>query len=77
MIYNFKLNGILKLFVEGTPSLAEPATIHAVINEVASLCHLPTNAEIDLEANPTSAGRSVLKYNKPTSYYLHLLFIIH
>ena len=49
------------LLVEGTPSLAEPATIHAVIDEVAKLCHLPANAEIDLEANPTSAGESALK----------------
>lgn len=47
--------------VEGTPSLAEPATIHAVVNEVAKLCHLPAHAEIDLEANPSSARQSVLR----------------
>ena len=46
---------------EGTPSLAEPATIQAVINEVAKLCYLPANAEIDLEANPSSARRSILR----------------
>lgn len=48
-------------FGGGTPSLAEPATIQAVIDEVAKLCHLPANAEIDLEANPSSAGQSVLR----------------
>ncbi|XP_065898861.1 radical S-adenosyl methionine domain-containing protein 1, mitochondrial-like isoform X2 [Dysidea avara] len=48
-------------FGGGTPSLAAPSTIHAVINEVAKLCHLPTSAEINLEANPTSSGQSVLK----------------
>ena len=46
---------------EGTPSLAKPATIEAVIDEVAKLCHLPTNAEIDLEANPSSASESILR----------------
>ena len=45
---------------EGTPSLAEPATIQAVIDEVARLCHLPASAEIDLEANPSSAGKSII-----------------
>ena len=58
MIYNLYC---LNLLAQGTPSLAEPATIHAVINEVAKLCHLPANAEIDLEANPSSAGQSVLR----------------
>jgi len=56
-----KMKQHLILLAEGTPSLAEPATIHAVINEVAKLCRLPANAEIDLEANPTSAGQSVLR----------------
>ena len=46
---------------EGTPSLAKPATIQAVIDKVAKLCHLPTNAEIDLEANPSSASQPILK----------------
>ena len=46
---------------EGTPSLAKPATIQAVIDEVAKLCHLPASAEMDLEANPSSASQAILK----------------
>ena len=38
------------MLAHGTPSLAEPATIHAVINEVTKVYYLPANAEIDLEA---------------------------
>ncbi|WP_112320864.1 radical SAM family heme chaperone HemW [Oceanibium sediminis] len=46
-------------FGGGTPSLMAPATVAAVIDRVAALWHLPGDAEISLEANPTSveAGR--------------------
>ena len=38
------------MLAQGTPSLAEPATIHAVINEVTKVYYFRANAEIDLEA---------------------------
>ncbi len=46
-------------FGGGTPSLAEPATVGAVIEAVDRLWGLAPGAEITLEANPTSveAGR--------------------
>lgn len=45
----------------GTPSLAEPATVEAVINAVATHVTLDPNAEINLEANPTSAEMKKLR----------------
>ncbi len=46
-------------FGGGTPSLMEPETVRAVIDRAAGLWSLGSNAEITLEANPTSvdAGR--------------------
>ena len=46
-------------FGGGTPSLMQPATVAALIDEVASLWTVATDAEITLEANPGSveAGR--------------------
>ncbi|WP_068084593.1 radical SAM family heme chaperone HemW [Polycladidibacter stylochi] len=41
-------------FGGGTPSLMEPQTVAAVIDEIASLWNLPASAEISMEANPTS-----------------------
>ena len=41
------------LFV-GTPSLMKPSTVESVIDAVASCVHLSSDAEINLEANPTS-----------------------
>jgi oxygen-independent coproporphyrinogen-3 oxidase len=41
-------------FGGGTPSLMEPATVAAVIDEIAALWGLPQGTEITLEANPTS-----------------------
>lgn len=41
-------------FGGGTPSLMEPKTVEAVLNEIARLWHLPDTAEISMEANPTS-----------------------
>ncbi|NWH67621.1 RSAD1 protein, partial [Geococcyx californianus] len=42
-------------FGGGTPSLASPGTIAAVLEAVAGAAHLPTDAEVTLEANPSSA----------------------
>ncbi|NXD76779.1 RSAD1 protein, partial [Halcyon senegalensis] len=47
-------------FGGGTPSLASPATIAAVLDAVASAAHLPASAEVTLEANPSSASTSRL-----------------
>jgi oxygen-independent coproporphyrinogen-3 oxidase len=46
-------------FGGGTPSLMEPATVAALIEDARALFTLAPNAEITLEANPTSveAGR--------------------
>uniref|UniRef100_A0A8B9N9W8 Radical SAM core domain-containing protein n=1 Tax=Accipiter nisus TaxID=211598 RepID=A0A8B9N9W8_9AVES len=43
-------------FGGGTPSLASPRTIAAVLEAVAGAAHLPAGAEVTLEANPSSAG---------------------
>lgn len=48
-------------FGGGTPSLMEPATVAAVIDEVARLWGLPQGAEITLEANPTSVETGKLQ----------------
>jgi putative oxygen-independent coproporphyrinogen III oxidase len=41
-------------FGGGTPSLMQPATIAAVLDSIAQHWHVAPNAEITLEANPTS-----------------------
>jgi oxygen-independent coproporphyrinogen-3 oxidase len=41
-------------FGGGTPSLMEPATVGAVLNEIDRLWGLSAQAEVTLEANPTS-----------------------
>lgn len=48
-------------FGGGTPSLASPSTIGAVLEEISKYAHLPDDAEISLEANPTSSGKSKLQ----------------
>ncbi|PFX29534.1 Radical S-adenosyl methionine domain-containing protein 1, mitochondrial [Stylophora pistillata] len=54
-----KLSGVKKItsvyFGGGTPSLAEPLTISSVLEAVSTICYLPSEAEVTLEANPTSA----------------------
>ncbi|ABS65180.1 putative oxygen-independent coproporphyrinogen III oxidase [Parvibaculum lavamentivorans DS-1] len=41
-------------FGGGTPSLTEPATVEAVLTQIAALWTVEQGAEITLEANPTS-----------------------
>lgn len=48
-------------FGGGTPSLMEPSTAAAVINEVHNLWGLPQGTEITLEANPTSVETDKMK----------------
>lgn len=43
-------------FGGGTPSLASPRIIAAVLEAVARAAHLPAGTEVTLEANPSSAG---------------------
>lgn len=43
-------------FGGGTPSLASPHTVAAVLEAVAQEVHLPADSEVTLEANPTSAA---------------------
>ncbi|NXF19972.1 RSAD1 protein, partial [Rhodinocichla rosea] len=47
-------------FGGGTPSLASPGTVAAVLEAVAGAAHLPAGAEVTLEANPSSTGASAL-----------------
>lgn len=47
-------------FGGGTPSLASPHTVAAVLEAVAQEAHLPADSEVTLEANPTSAPGSRL-----------------
>lgn len=47
-------------FGGGTPSLASPHTVAAVLEAVAQATHLPADSEVTLEANPTSAPSSRL-----------------
>ncbi|CAI9569678.1 unnamed protein product [Staurois parvus] len=48
-------------FGGGTPSLASPHTIAAVLEVISKHAYLPHNAEITLEANPTSSKRRKLQ----------------
>jgi oxygen-independent coproporphyrinogen-3 oxidase len=45
----------------GTPSLMEPSTVGALLNTVASLWTIEDNAEITLEANPSSVEAARFK----------------
>lgn len=47
-------------FGGGTPSLASPGTVAAVLEAVAVAAHLPAGAEVTLEANPSSTSTSRL-----------------
>ncbi|XP_026063284.1 radical S-adenosyl methionine domain-containing protein 1, mitochondrial [Carassius auratus] len=48
-------------FGGGTPSLAQPSTIAAVLETVSEHARLSDEAEVTLEVNPTPAGRACLK----------------
>ncbi|HEY4547371.1 MAG TPA: radical SAM family heme chaperone HemW [Pedomonas sp.] len=48
-------------FGGGTPSLMEPATVAAIIDEVARLWPMTSNVEITLEANPGSVEAAKFK----------------
>lgn len=41
-------------FGGGTPSLMEPQTVSTILDEIGSVWSIATNAEISMEANPTS-----------------------
>ncbi|XP_059734229.1 radical S-adenosyl methionine domain-containing protein 1, mitochondrial isoform X1 [Bos taurus] len=59
-----RLSGVQRVesvfFGGGTPSLASPHTVAAVLEAVAQAAHLPADSEVTLEANPTSASGSRL-----------------
>ncbi|XP_076609746.1 radical S-adenosyl methionine domain-containing protein 1, mitochondrial [Chaetodon auriga] len=48
-------------FGGGTPSLAHPSTIAAVLESVSRQANLSDKAEVTLEVNPTPAGKSKLE----------------
>uniref|UniRef100_A0A8C0LTT4 Radical S-adenosyl methionine domain-containing protein n=1 Tax=Canis lupus familiaris TaxID=9615 RepID=A0A8C0LTT4_CANLF len=59
-----RLSGVRRVesvfFGGGTPSLASPSTVAAVLEAVDQAAHLPADSEVTLEANPTSAPSSRL-----------------
>ncbi|XP_078345947.1 radical S-adenosyl methionine domain-containing protein 1, mitochondrial-like isoform X2 [Oculina patagonica] len=61
-----RLSGVKRIssvyFGGGTPSLAEPLTISSVLETAARICHLSTEAEVTLEANPTSVETDNLRH---------------
>lgn len=48
-------------FGGGTPSLAHPSTIAAILETVSRQVNLSDEAEVTLEVNPTPAGKSKLE----------------
>lgn len=48
-------------FGGGTPSLADPSTISAVLETVSKQASLSDQAEVTLEVNPTPAGKMKLE----------------
>lgn len=48
-------------FGGGTPSLAPPSTIAAVLETISQNADIPENAEVTLEVNPTPVGMSKLE----------------
>ncbi|XP_043085106.1 radical S-adenosyl methionine domain-containing protein 1, mitochondrial-like [Puntigrus tetrazona] len=48
-------------FGGGTPSLAQPSAVAAVLETVSRHAHLSDEAEVTLEVNPTPAGKAGLK----------------
>uniref|UniRef100_UPI004038C617 radical S-adenosyl methionine domain-containing protein 1, mitochondrial n=1 Tax=Callospermophilus lateralis TaxID=76772 RepID=UPI004038C617 len=59
-----RLSGVQRVesvfFGGGTPSLASPHTVAAVLEAVAQIAHLPADSEVTLEVNPTSSPASRL-----------------
>ena len=53
---------MFQLICTGTPSLMKPSTVESVIGAVASCAHLNSDAEINIEANPTSVEIKKLRY---------------
>uniref|UniRef100_A0A8C5QVR2 Radical S-adenosyl methionine domain-containing protein n=1 Tax=Leptobrachium leishanense TaxID=445787 RepID=A0A8C5QVR2_9ANUR len=49
-------------FGGGTPSLASPGTIGAVLEEISQNAFLPQDAEVTLEVNPTSIQKNRLQH---------------
>ncbi|KAI8053226.1 hypothetical protein BDF22DRAFT_466401 [Syncephalis plumigaleata] len=48
-------------FGGGTPSLAKPSTLEAVINTIQQHANLTSNAEISLEANPVAFDMELMR----------------
>lgn len=57
-----KVSSITSVFFGGgTPSLAHPSTIAAILETISRQVHLSDQAEVTLEVNPTPAGKSKLE----------------
>ena len=57
---HFSLSITSVFFGGGTPSLAPPSSIAAVLETVAKRAGLPGDAEVTLEVNPTPVGMAKL-----------------
>ena len=66
---------LLGLFILGTPSLAEPSTISSVLEAVSTICYIPSEAEVTLEANPTSAETEKLRWNRQKIHQI-IIFVL-
>ena len=72
-----KLSGIKRVksifFGGGTPSLALPSTLHDVIDTVARVSQLSDDAEITMEANPTSMETAKMKEFKSAGRFKYFV----
>ena len=50
------------MFSTGTPSLANPSTVEVILDTVSKHTDLNCDAEVTLEANPTSVQTETLRY---------------
>lgn len=59
---SYRYNSVTSVFFGGgTPSLAHPSTIAAVLETVAGRVSFSDEAEVTLEVNPTPEGKSRLE----------------
>lgn len=63
-------------FGGGTPSLAEPATISAIVDCVSDAVAMAPDAEVSMEGNPTSAEWFRLSEFKTAGKLFHFLMVI-
>ena len=63
-------------FGGGTPSLAKPQTLQAILEAVSGMVMVPYDAEISMEGNPTSVGLAKLREFKQAGTINRYLYVI-